>query len=68
MGGEPTLYMDTVAPVWGRGLKFHTPHTAYLNGSRPRMGAWIEISKALEIETLKNSRPRMGAWIEMKSL
>jgi len=31
----------------------------------PRVGAWIEINKALSFFKLNNVAPRVGAWIEI---
>ena len=36
----------TVAPVWGRGLKFGADSWVGLPVRRPRMGAWIEMPLA----------------------
>ena len=57
-----------VAPVWGRGLKLEDHEGIDMADSgRPRMGAWIEMTKGQNRGAGPGGRPRMGAWIEISS-
>ena len=57
--------VGAVAPARERGLKWQFYRREYHGYSRSREGAWIEIEKIKEAETMKFSRSREGAWIEI---
>ena len=56
-------------PAWARGLKFAALGGESLNHLvAPRVGAWIEMPRALHSPTTAQVAPRVGAWIEILSI